>query len=467
MKNLFLRIFTCILITASLLFLNSCGGVRIKAIPAPPPTAKLRVYAEAISSPFPYPTGAGQWIASHKGFKTRQIDGIEKFFKKTGIYEVVTEEDVNEVLGSRIPAYTEMKYNNWKLSREIGKALHAEYVFVIERRAEPDKMAGIDQYFTVNLINTKTGKLYEASARLDTFDRSNHERMGAIIKNLYRTVFLSAKKDMFATAIIKSEKMYTPDKEISVAAVPKPEPPITAPALEKKPEVLPKISAKPVTPPEPKPEKTVVEPEPTVTVPVIETKPQVSPKVSEKPVTPPKPIMMAAVPVPEKKISEPAPEMKLPVYEPQKTPDKEQEKPRHKDPAGMDRLVIYDLNAPEQYKTVALILTEVLREELFLLNRFILVNRENLLDVLREVALQQSGLIDEKEAVKTGKGLAANQVVTGSLGILGKTYLLQTKRTDVETFATLGIASTRFAKGEEEDVLGRLPGLARSLAGMQ
>ncbi|MBU2621804.1 MAG: CsgG/HfaB family protein, partial [Proteobacteria bacterium] len=133
----------------------------------------------------------------------------------------------------------------------------------------------------------------------------------------------------------------------------------------------------------------------------------------------------------------------------------------------MDRLVIYDLEAPEQYKTVALILTEVLREELFLLNRFILVNRENLLDVLREMALQQSGLIDEKQAIKAGKGLAANQVVTGSLGILGKTYLLNTKRIDVETFATLGIASTRFSKGEEEDALSRLPGLAKSLAGVR
>ena len=140
-------------------------------------------------------------------------------------------------------------------------------------------------------------------------------------------------------------------------------------------------------------------------------------------------------------------------------------KPRQEDIPGMYKLVIYDLNAPEQYKTVALILTEVLREELFLLNRFIIVNRENLLDVNREMALQQSGLIDEKQAVKTGKGLAANQVVTGSLAILGKTYFLQAKRIDVESFATLGMASTRFAKGEEEDVLGRLPSLAKSLAG--
>lgn len=80
------------------------------------------------------------------------------------------------------------------------------------------------------------------------------------------------------------------------------------------------------------------------------------------------------------------------------------------------------MDSPENFRTVAIILTEALREELFLLQKFTLVNREDLSKVLQETALQQSGLIDEKQAIKTGKGLAANQVVTGRLGMLGKTY---------------------------------------------
>ena len=128
--------------------------------------------------------------------------------------------------------------------------------------------------------------------------------------------------------------------------------------------------------------------------------------------------------------------------------------------------MVYDLEAPEHYKPVALILTEALREELFLLKRFILVDRANLEQVLKEMALQQTGLIDEKDAVKTGKGLAANQVVTGRLGMLGRTYVLQAKRIDVETLATLGLVSTRFVQGQEDEVLSRLPGLARSIAGI-
>jgi hypothetical protein len=116
---------------------------------------------------------------------------------------------------------------------------------------------------------------------------------------------------------------------------------------------------------------------------------------------------------------------------------------------------------------VALILAEALREEVFKLKEFVLVNREDLQKVLEEMALQQTGLIDEKQAVKTGKGLAANQVVTGRLGQLGKTFVMQAKRVDVETFGTLGIASTKFTEGQEDEVLNKLPDFARSLVGLQ
>lgn len=464
MKNLFLRLSTYILATTSLLFLNSCAGVQLKAIPSPPPTAKLRVYVQMISVPFPFPGGAGAWDSSHKESATRHIGGIGQFLKQTDIYEVVPEKDMKEVLGGQNPSYREMTQNKWALTKEIGKALSAEYAFVIERSAEPDKMGSIDIYYAINLINTRSGKLFEARARLDTFDRASIERMTEIIKRLYGTVFLSAKKDMFETAIRKSENIYFQDK--GIAAAPKPEPPVIPQVPETKPQAPPKVLEKPVTPPEPKLIAVAPKPQTPVIPQAPKAIPQAPPAVPEKPVTPPE-LKMAAAPVSEKKISESAPEVKLSVYEHRKTADLVQEKPRKEDISGMYKLVIYDLNAPEQYKTVALILTEVLREELFLLNRFIIVNRENLLDVNREMALQQSGLIDEKQAVKTGKGLAANQVVTGSLGILGKTYFLQAKRIDVESFATLGMASTRFAKGEEEDVLGRLPGLAKSLAGMQ
>ena len=134
---------------------------------------------------------------------------------------------------------------------------------------------------------------------------------------------------------------------------------------------------------------------------------------------------------------------------------------------GAKKLVVYDLESNDQYRTVALILAEALREEVFKLKQFVLVNREDLQKMLEEMALQQTGLIDEKQAVKTGKGLAANQVVTGRLGLLGKTFVMQAKRVDVETFTTLSLVSTKFTEGQEDEVLNKLPDFVRTLAGQQ
>ena len=82
-------------------------------------------------------------------------------------------------------------------------------------------------------------------------------------------------------------------------------------------------------------------------------------------------------------------------------------------------LAVYDLDTVEPYRVVALILSEALRQELFKLGLFQVVNRENIVKVLEEMALQQTGLVDEKEAAKAGKGLAAQQIVLGRYGILG------------------------------------------------
>ncbi|MGO9139809.1 MAG: hypothetical protein ACLP9S_06255 [Syntrophales bacterium] len=62
--------------------------------------------------------------------------------------------------------------------------------------------------------------------------------------------------------------------------------------------------------------------------------------------------------------------------------------------------MVYDFDAVERLSVVALILTDALREELFILRRFLLVNSENMMQVMRELKLQHSGLVDEKEFVQ-------------------------------------------------------------------
>ena len=129
------------------------------------------------------------------------------------------------------------------------------------------------------------------------------------------------------------------------------------------------------------------------------------------------------------------------------------------------RLAVYDFSASESHQVVALILSEALREEISLLGTFTLVNRENIVQILNEMGIQQTGLVDESAALRAGKGLAAQQVVLGQFGVVGNTSVLQAKRIDLETQGTLALGSVKCAQGKEEELLSGLRELAQKLAG--
>ncbi|HEY6838428.1 MAG TPA: CsgG/HfaB family protein [Geobacteraceae bacterium] len=145
--------------------------------------------------------------------------------------------------------------------------------------------------------------------------------------------------------------------------------------------------------------------------------------------------------------------------------DMEKLKREEEQTARRPRLVVYDLQDAGDFGPVALILSEALREEIYRTGRYVIVNRENLADVMQETTFQQSGLVDENQAVHLGKGLAASQVVTGRIGALGKSSVLQAKRIDVETFGTLAVQSLKCKRGEEEDLLDRVHDMAMGLTG--
>jgi hypothetical protein len=144
--------------------------------------------------------------------------------------------------------------------------------------------------------------------------------------------------------------------------------------------------------------------------------------------------------------------------------------PSHADTGRIEetkKVLVYDFDSNEQNRTVALILAEALREEVLTLKRFALVGREDLEKARKRIPLQETESIDEKQAVSMGKGVAADQVVTGRLGLEGEAFVVQAKRTDVETVTTLGRASLTFRAGQEGEVMKRLPEFARELMGLQ
>ena len=130
---------------------------------------------------------------------------------------------------------------------------------------------------------------------------------------------------------------------------------------------------------------------------------------------------------------------------------------------GRTQLAVYDLDSAKHLKIVALILSEALREELFRLGNYILVNRENMNQVLQEIKLGQTGLIDENQAIKAGKVLAVSQIILGRLASIGNSSLLQAKRIDTESHSTMAISSLKCKKGKEEILLDRMKELAGKL----
>jgi hypothetical protein len=168
-----------------------------------------------------------------------------------------------------------------------------------------------------------------------------------------------------------------------------------------------------------------------------------------------------------------APSSRAPAKEPQKpaplpSPVRQvdlEEALKERPASGRALVAVYDFHTSEPLKVAALILSEALRAELFRQGHFTLVNRENMVQVLNEMGVQQTGLVDERKAVQAGKGLAAHQIILGQFGALGKTLLLQVKRIDLATQTTLSFGSLKCPLGKEDEMLASLSQLARELAG--
>jgi transposase len=350
-----------------------CAEVQVRTLPAPPPTAKLRVFIVPIS------TGEG-WMVPHEKYGENMRAVARRHFERMKMYEVVPEESLKLVLEKSWYSGQDWmgrwSKNHWELTRKAGKALHAEYGVFTERCRREKNF-----FWRLVLVNIEAGRKFDVWMQVPGGGASRYEE---IIQASYREIFRQAKEDMLATAIQKEQAR--------------------APGSLSRPSVPP--AGKPV----PSGRQTLPE--------------------------------------------EPGPSIDL-----------EHVLKAEASAARGTRLAVYDLSTSEPFKVVALILSEALREEIFRMGGFSLVNRENMDQVLNEMGLQQTGLVEERQAVRAGKGLAAVQIVLGQFGVVGSMSVLQVKRIDVETQGTLGIGSLRCAKGREEELLAGLSDLARKLAG--
>jgi hypothetical protein len=94
-----------------------------------------------------------------------------------------------------------------------------------------------------------------------------------------------------------------------------------------------------------------------------------------------------------------------------------------------------------------------------------MINRADINQALQEFKLQQSGLSDDQQALQIGKWLIANRTISGSLGVIGSSLILQSRMTDLQTMKTISHGSIRTGIGKEEELLDLIPVLAIKLCG--
>jgi hypothetical protein len=302
--------------------------------------------------------------------------------------------------------------------------------------------------FEMVLINIETGKRFKVLL-LTKQDRSTTGKYRREMNRFaYEKMFREAKNDMLGTAIRKGRlaapEFFTVQAPIPPSPSAKPEPPQKSPAPSP-------VASKPA--PEEKPLVAKAEPvkeAPPVVMPApVPAAPKTTETIPVRPAVPPLPRL-------EEKSSM--------LQEVSEKLDYDEVLSAEETLKSGTNLAVYDLDTIEPYRVVALILSEALRQELFKLGLFQMVNRENIVKVLEELALQQTGLVDEKEAARAGRGLAAQQIILGRYGILGRNSIVQAKRVDVETQGTLGLGTLRCDVGREDELLEHMTELAREIA---
>ena len=382
---------------------------------APPESEKLRVLVIPVSdSTAVQDSGKPKsWDISYEEFSRQTYFVIEKFLSQTGIFEIVPDKEMKNVLGGTNVQNWQWEQKNWHLAKQVGSALYSDYVLIAERKEGPA--------FYLTLINIETGKIYSSGGALDSLSRIGSKASGGhefnkIIKGAYREIFSFAKGNMISVAMRKGKTIKHPDVQKKIS-----------PGIDAKPSV--DISDKPTVKEEPKIVKKAE--------PGIESKPPAD--------TTAKPAITVEEPKIAKKVA-----------------------PEDLSKQGKTKIVVYDFASTSQgLNVVALILTEALREELYKIGKFNLLNREDIMKISEELKLQQSGLVDESQAIKIGKWLNAEDAINGRVSSLGSVIVLQTKRINIKTMETVALGSIQCPVGNEEKLLYEVTKLAKELAKVQ
>jgi chemotaxis protein histidine kinase CheA len=500
----------------SLLLCSACAEIKVNTLPPREPTAKLRVYIQPITNI----SGNIIFKVPHNNFAKSTIKNISKQLQQTGIYEIVSEKDIQLVIGEHSPDAWELRRSEWELARKIGQAMQADYLVYHERGNE----GPITFYLETGMINVATGTKFIQRERLSWPWAGDSEAWRRAGQNNINSIFHDSKNDLLATAVKKNrlltkgvpqqddpalvefarqeqlaleqqrlkneterlaaekvkavrlaelkaeqERLARENEAAKKAATAKLEAERVArekaeqerlakekQALEAKEEAerLARENAEKVKLTALKAEQVRIERENETARKAAAAQMEAARVAREK--------AEAARIAAEKAEQERFAREKQALAAREEAEKAAREKASAGKQSTVSTLIVYDLAAVESLQPVAAVITEALREELFQIG-YILVNRENLNEVMQEQKFKQSGIIEIQDAGTLAKALSADNFIVGRVGLLGKSFIVQTKRIDARTLKTLGISSLKCEQGREEEILSQLPAMAKKL----
>ncbi|MBN2183956.1 MAG: hypothetical protein JW746_01375 [Candidatus Krumholzibacteriota bacterium] len=92
-----------------------------------------------------------------------------------------------------------------------------------------------------------------------------------------------------------------------------------------------------------------------------------------------------------------------------------------------------------------------------------LIERANISDILAELKLQQSGMVDRESAVEIGKLLGATHIITGNIDRAGTDLIVSARIIDVSTGEILGVKEVHCGQCGNDDLYDAIDRLAPAL----
>lgn len=117
------------------------------------------------------------------------------------------------------------------------------------------------------------------------------------------------------------------------------------------------------------------------------------------------------------------------------------EVPKEKWTGTRIKVAVMNLESKNVSADTAALISDMLRNDLFTLGKYGVVERSSIDKILKEQAFQQTGCTTTECAVEVGKILNVQQTVIGTVGKLGDRFVINVRLVDVETAELIATAS--------------------------